>query len=113
MLSFAFTVPTLDASGPLSLATTELEYEPTSRSTAITVALQDDDIALEAPETLSLGILLTSSECYDLTITSTQITILDDDGMCGLTLPTIANICAWKEIFVSHRVTTYRHETCQ
>ena len=81
ILSIAYTVPALDDSSPLSLVTTELEYEPTPQATSITVTLRDDNIALEEPEELSLGILLTSSECHDLTITSTQITVLDDDGM--------------------------------
>jgi hypothetical protein len=72
-------VPVLDATSPLSLVTTDLEYQPASPTAGITVALRDDDIALEEEEQLSLGILLTSSECYDFTITPTQITILDND----------------------------------
>ena len=87
-------VPVLDATSPLSLVTTDLEYQPASPTAGITVALRDDDIALEEEEQLSLGILLTSSECYDFTITPTQITILDNDGMPGLILHTIANVCA-------------------
>ena len=74
------TDPVLDASSPLTLLTRELFYVSASLSAGIEVELRDDIIALEQPQLMSLGIILSSTECYDLTITPTHITILDDDG---------------------------------
>lgn len=74
------TEPLLNATSPLSLLTTELHYESLSTSASVAVELRDNDIALEVPEVVSLGIILSSSQCYDLTITATEITVLDNDG---------------------------------
>ena len=73
--------PGLDADGPLSLLTTQLSYEPDSEAGSISVELRDNLLALEAPRVVSFGIVLSSSQCYDLAIAPTLITILDDDGM--------------------------------
>ena len=63
--------PVLDASSPLTQLTRELFYEFASLSAGIEVELRDDVIALEPPQLMSLGIVLSSSECYDLAITPT------------------------------------------
>ena len=72
--------PLLEASSTLSLVTTELNYQPNIQTAGITVSLRDDSLALEEPEILSLGIILSSEQCYDLAITPTEIVIKDDDG---------------------------------
>lgn len=61
--------------------TRELSYEPGHRSAIISVKSIDNELALEQPQHISFAIVLSSSECYDLTTTPTTITILDNDGM--------------------------------
>ena len=74
--------PELAASGPLVLLTSQLPYQSGSNSATVSVELMDNSLALEQPRVVSLGIVLSSSECYDLAIAPTLITVLDDDGMC-------------------------------
>ena len=68
------------------LLTSELYYESTTRSSGIDVQLNNNDIALEEPQEVVLGIRLSSIQCYDLTITPTNITVQDNDGMYYLCL---------------------------
>lgn len=75
------TEPVLDDSSPLTLLTSELRYEPSLQSAGIDVEFRDNAMALEEPQEVVLGIRLSSSQCYDLNITPTSITLLDDDGM--------------------------------
>ena len=83
------TEPELDVS-TLTLVTRELSYEQGPQSAAIAVELLDNQLALEQPQQVSLGIILSSSECYDLTIPPTLVTILDNDGMlCSLAVADI------------------------
>ena len=72
--------PLLNQSTSLSLESTDLSYQPGAQTAAISVFLKSDDLALEEPEVMSLGIILSSAQCYDLTITPTEIVILDSSG---------------------------------
>ncbi|CAI8008523.1 hypothetical protein GBAR_LOCUS5833 [Geodia barretti] len=71
--------PELDANGPLALLTTELSYQAGTDSASVAVKLRDNTLGLEQPQVVSLGIILSSAECYDLAIAPTLITILDND----------------------------------
>ena len=79
-LSHTHADPLLNSTSSLSLETRELTYEPGTATASLAVVLRDDHVALQQPKQLALGILLSSSQCYDLTISSTLITILDSDG---------------------------------
>lgn len=80
-LHFQYAVPPLsNQSTSLSLESTDLSYQPGAQTAAISVFLKSDDLALEEPEVMSLGIILSSAQCYDLTITPTEIVILDSSG---------------------------------
>ena len=79
MLYF-ITDPELESSGLLVLLTTELPYQSGSDTATVSVEVQDNLLALEQPRAISLGIVLSSLECYDLTIAPTLISVLDDDG---------------------------------